>query len=186
MKYTYYQGGGGGGSGGFAGTQVKQAQYSKDEAEMFSFLFQACVCLYNAVRNAPAEKKAELYQYFVINTIRFVNTFASSCGTTPEGLFQTKESYNMYLELLNIQQNGRYGDIPHVEHTCDNLFANLGAVVGTTLQSVGFTVSQIANSLTGILGCLGGEGIGSLLGGIVQAAGGVVNGLTQAVSGILG
>ncbi|XP_069505956.1 keratin, type I cytoskeletal 9-like [Ambystoma mexicanum] len=196
MKYTYYQGGGGGGSGGFSGTEVQQVQYSKYEAEMFSFLYQGCVCLYNAVRNGPPERKAGLYRYIVDNTIRFVQTYASSCGFTPAELFQTRESHDSYLALLNIQQNGLYGDIAHVEHTCDGLFAGLGAGLVKVMQGLGFAAGDIVNSVTCILGGLGGAAgglvggilntVGGLLGGVVGLAGGIVNGAVNAVGGIVG
>ncbi|KAJ1126560.1 hypothetical protein NDU88_004967 [Pleurodeles waltl] len=182
VKYTYYKGGN---SGGFSGSVEEKKMYSKDQAKMFSFLFQGIVCLYNSVRNWPADKKPAAYKFIVENSISFVETTASSCGLSVQQLFLNQNDFNIYLELRKIAQIGNYENIRHVERTCDGLFAGLGGALGGVLHGLGLAAGDIGLCLTGILGGIAGLA-GGLLGGILNAAGGLVGGAEHLVTGILG
>lgn len=193
MKYTYHKGGE---TGGDAVSAEQQTQFSKDQAQMFCFLFQGLVCLYNGVRNGPANRKAESYKFIVANTIEFVKTTAASVGCSTRDLFLDENAYNIYLQLKQIYASGDYGNIEHVENCFDGLVAGLGGALGGILKGFGLAANEIGLCLTGILGGLAGMtatlvgGIlntaGSLVGGAANLAVGVVGGLANLAGGILG
>ncbi|XP_078508954.1 uncharacterized protein LOC144768842 [Lissotriton helveticus] len=178
VNYVYYK-------GGFQGSVEEQKMYSKDQAQMFGFMYQSMICLYTAVRNGPANKKAESYKFITINLVRYVETTAASCGMSTQQLFLNQKDYNIYMELVKMVQSGDFRNIARVERTCDGFFSVLGSALGGVFHALGFTAGEIGLCAAGLLGAIGGLS-GDLLGGILNGLGGLVGGVELLGTGLVG